>query len=477
MLQLTRLKLSKNTLTPKWLSLDMKRILELLIVNSEINSIQGYAFADDLFQSLKELSLVDLPLTTLSNDAFYGLKSLEFLVFQSTSIHQLSSDHLIKCQSLKEINVYENDHNKLDVSELTYNIALLQLKVIVFNKNYLKSAITRKTFSGQISPTKIDLRSNEIESIEDNAFDNVLKTLKYLVLADNKLKRLPDGLFDWFYADVVKVIQLGNNPWTCNCANEDLRFHLQNFPGKFPDMSRIRCTSIDYSESQEIVELPYLCNSTDPSKMTIGIHLNCSDVNITKFINIQLKKRKIPYIYTENAYRNEYTLTLAELRSDQILIGFEMNESNANAANWERSHCFKNPRNFSTIENVKIRLKLDSERIYQYCVVKKSFSAISSFDCVLFYSELKIWISMNNRATVIILIVIASIKAFVFGLVLSFFIFNRFPNAVCLKIKKKDEKSTKVFFKCPDTVFIINDEPIYEEILPPHLRPKTETNK
>lgn len=183
--ELLVLRLSGNRLTklPGRLFSGLQKIQRLELADNEIDSLPR-----GLFNELATLEYLDLsgnPLTNLSNVAFHGLNSLVWLDISRTKLTRLTTDLWRPVKNLRSLNV-----SKTPI-EILGDLDLAGLRRLE-----------------SLTMTDSSLREIGSKTLDETPF------LRSLDLRDNDLTFLPANLA---HLTRITQIQLGGNPWACDC--------------------------------------------------------------------------------------------------------------------------------------------------------------------------------------------------------------------------------------------------------------------
>lgn len=183
-----------------------------------------------LFLHLRNLRILDLSqnkLTDLRNDTFSGMDRLEVLTMNYNLITNLRSDLFRNISQLVELNLEGNR-----ITELSENVfsELPNMQVLNLRGNFLTTfsdevfgsdplnlkelnlkgnRLTKlSSLSNLTSLTDLDLSSNQLLSLPEDAFKN-LTNLETVDLSENQLLFLPETIFSQLFS--LKMIHLNKN--------------------------------------------------------------------------------------------------------------------------------------------------------------------------------------------------------------------------------------------------------------------------
>lgn len=145
-----------------------------------------------VFQRFPELLLAEFTpgVKTISQNDFTNAKNVRFLNLKTNLLEIVPKEVFVGAEAMETLDLDSNmihdieDYAFTGASKLTY---------ISLNKNKL-TIIRRATFAGATSLERLELEDNKIEMVEEGAFDS--KTLKELFFESNRVKQLPDHVFE-----------------------------------------------------------------------------------------------------------------------------------------------------------------------------------------------------------------------------------------------------------------------------------------
>eukprot|EP00057_Strongylocentrotus_purpuratus_P011181 XP_011665655.1 PREDICTED: slit homolog 2 protein-like [Strongylocentrotus purpuratus] len=221
----------------------LTHLRQLSLWDNDIRELPDGIFND--LQDLQVLSLRSNSITHISRDLLKPLEFLNTLYLDDNNISSIHADAFRSMRSLEEVDL---SRNNLDEK---FSLSFLGTEKLLLSYNSLTS-FTEDTVPGVRGyTTSLDLSHNLISSISESVFqtDELLSSLSYVVLRNNRLESLPtnvlrwarrltfidfsynsletlhDGLFDiqsnplgeQRLAGNQLVVRLGGNPFTCDC--------------------------------------------------------------------------------------------------------------------------------------------------------------------------------------------------------------------------------------------------------------------
>jgi len=272
-----------NTLGIEWLPvLSTKIIISQLYIKTTVPiTIEENAFSDNIFQNIKTLTL-EGSIEQLKNKCFAGLHNLDTLEISGGLIQYVAGGILKDVQNLLTLQIesgINDDHLNYFLQNITLH-NLQQLHIRYNNFKTLKSENLRgltnlltlnaeRSHITSIESTilessankieKVNFAGNELETLPVDIFNIKPKTNFQVFLQQNKLKTLPEGIFDMAIKSIGKVeVHLEDNDWHCDC---DLAW-LQNYIEE---------------EIIDVGQKPPKCESPEIIKDTLLIEADFSD--------------------------------------------------------------------------------------------------------------------------------------------------------------------------------------------------------
>ena len=108
---------------------------------------------------------------------------------------------------------------------------------LIVSGNNLNQMIEVKKYMNEI--VHLDVSNNDVTDISGDVLTNVLKKARYLNIAKNSLKQLPEEIAK---ATNDTELWIGNNPYDCNCGMMWMKDWLLGAP-KVMDKKNVKCAT------------------------------------------------------------------------------------------------------------------------------------------------------------------------------------------------------------------------------------------
>ena len=176
---------------------------QLYLNNNSLRSLDNDIF--DGLSSLDQLILFGNSLSSLDGDIFDGLSLLKTLWLNNNSLRSLDNDIFDGLSSLDQLILFGNSLSSLD-GDIFDGLSLL--KTLWLNNNSLRS-LDNDIFDGLSSLDQLILFGNSLSSLDGDIFDG-LSLLKTLWLNNNSLRSLDNDIFDGL-SSLDQLILFGNS--------------------------------------------------------------------------------------------------------------------------------------------------------------------------------------------------------------------------------------------------------------------------
>lgn len=193
---------------------------------------------NDSFSQLEHLQLLNLYANSLEEIdplAFVGLRSLRQLDLRMNQLLRVPTLSFRPLTELETLHIGQNPFGELTTSAFEGLAKLRQLFIVSCAK---LASIDLNAFSGVTRLETLMISNNpQLRQINEMAFEKP-NSLRQLLLADNALSSIPEQLLNW---SQLTELDLGRNPWQCDCQLEWLPRALRSVYGREVALPSIRC--------------------------------------------------------------------------------------------------------------------------------------------------------------------------------------------------------------------------------------------
>lgn len=243
----------------------MVNLAELYSGTNSFTTIPNEAFVE--MKGLSKLELKSAGLRNISQDAFSGLNNLRILDLSDNHLEKVPTEEMSSLSRLEELYLGQNDFIvfKTDALKGLNNLKLLEITGALNLKIVEKGA-----FNNNTNLEIINLSSNKnLEEIEEGALSG-LPHLKSVILRENALTTLAEGMFPW---SELKVLDISSNAFHCDCKILWLKnlLSLKN-QSSSEGIDNILCSSPPILKDKPLrsVSTDVLgCDHSDPHKQAI----------------------------------------------------------------------------------------------------------------------------------------------------------------------------------------------------------------
>lgn len=269
-------------------------IYEMEIYMEDTIYIESGAFNSATFSQTECLTLTNLNVSNLSKNTFYGFHNLRTLKLYQLQNILIPTGLLSGVSStLENLVVFGDFLNAYNLSGMTNGANMSRLELVTYSLN-LKNSIDEYSFNGLVAVHTLELSSCDIEVIGPRSFDPMASTLKLLKLNNNRIKHLPDGLFDLLLLGPVKIY-LSQNPFDCSCSLSGFQLQIQIHRQNFLEIPK--CASPYFLYNVDIDSANMCVNGVDP--MLSNLFIKCYD-RWNDFIYKPIEKQEHKFRFVQN---------------------------------------------------------------------------------------------------------------------------------------------------------------------------------
>lgn len=195
-----------------------------------------------IYSRMKKLYLVNNNISTLRKATFRYLPSLRELSIQKNEIKQAERNLLEDVAgTLQSLQFEENAIvNAKVLQNITGGRVLHNVKILSLRYNRIP-IIDSQLFSGVPGVVSLYLSNSHVNTVHIDAFEPISESIAQLLISDNDITTLPEGLFDKIIWNPSFILTIDNNPWHCDCNLEWMRDTMRNHPSV--NMERLICKS------------------------------------------------------------------------------------------------------------------------------------------------------------------------------------------------------------------------------------------
>lgn len=188
----------------------LNNLAELFLGLNAFTTVQGGSF--EMLKHLTRLDLKSAALYNISLEAFHGLEhSLRQLDLSDNRLKRVPTLHLSGLNRLEDLSLGQNEFESIPEGGF---VGLKNLRRIDISGSLKLHKIQSGAFGTNTNLESITIASNKLLSeVQEGVFSG-LPYLKHVVLRDNALRMLDEGLFPW---SKLHTLDLSGNPITCDC--------------------------------------------------------------------------------------------------------------------------------------------------------------------------------------------------------------------------------------------------------------------
>lgn len=224
----------------------LKNLAELNLGLNSFVTIPDEAFM--VLEGLNRLELKGASLYNISKDSFKGLDVLRTLDLSDNRLKYIPTMELSSLKRLEQLSFGQNDFEVIHEGAF---IGMTNLRRIEISASSKLKRIEASAFGANSNLEYLIVTSNtELAEVEEGALSG-LPRLKQVILRDNALTTLAEGLFQW---GDLEILDLSENPIRCDCQMIWLRnilisksnssSHENNFLVKCASPERLRGESL-----------------------------------------------------------------------------------------------------------------------------------------------------------------------------------------------------------------------------------------
>lgn len=188
----------------------LTNLAELFLGINSFRTVPGGAF--EMLKRLTNLDLKGAALVNISREAFRGLEnSLRLLDLSDNRLQKIPTVHLNELARLEDLSMGQNDFEVIPEGAFA---GLKNLRRLDISGSMHLRKIQAGAFSTNTNLESITIVSNKMLSeVQEGALSG-LPHLKHVILRDNAITTLDEGLFPW---SELHTFDLSENPLVCDC--------------------------------------------------------------------------------------------------------------------------------------------------------------------------------------------------------------------------------------------------------------------
>jgi len=255
-----------NELRRMWLKTDVE-INQLIVDNCFLSALSDAVFSSLIYKRTTRLHLLNNNISALRRAIFRHLPNLQHLVIEGNLIRQaernLLKDVAGTLQCLQFEDVIEDERV---LRNITGADELRAVQVLSLRYNHVP-IIDSQLFSGVPNVASLYLGGSDVKTIHAGAFESISRSLKQLVLSDNAIASLPEGLFDRIIRQNADFgLTIDNNPWHCDCGLEWMREMITRHPSVMK--KNLTCVSPERNAGKTFESADFCDNETSHDART-----------------------------------------------------------------------------------------------------------------------------------------------------------------------------------------------------------------
>ncbi|XP_060600682.1 slit homolog 3 protein-like [Ruditapes philippinarum] len=201
------------------------------------NNLTDESIPPGTFNGSTNLQLLSVRFNLLQHMFKYLPCSLQYLDYVGNKIITIPAYSFVDLPNLQTLSFWEGQVTTIEDNAF---FGLSKLKILDMNMDKLSSAITNNTFAGLTNLQTCYMYSNSISRLDIGALYH-FTSLSELWLQGNKMSTLRPEVLDVKYIPKLSQLYIDSNPWYCDCHLRWLREKVDKAPYVIQDTHLIVC--------------------------------------------------------------------------------------------------------------------------------------------------------------------------------------------------------------------------------------------
>lgn len=408
------------------------------------------------FQPLSGLRLTNIRTDQLRSRTFRGLPLLAELHLDNVTVAAYAPDALADLSgTLRVLGLRESAPRFLARSInhlLDASGPFIELHTLTVSDT-LTGTVNATTFARLAVVQRIDLAACRLDCLPADTFDAVASRLTHLNLADNRLTRLSAELLLSFRAAPAALrIDLGGNPWHCDCGlaalQAELRTGALRIDGQLscatPAVARLAGRPVQTADFCPDDGTTAMATAADPpSARQRQVLRNCADESYERCDVMPLRgQTKIGNLSLEAGGELHIDVSDGVRPADVVVIWFETIRTADDTNEYYESSVETATCRSSVAARFRVG-PLRPDTAYTVCVVSKAEATVSPLDCLPYYNQTvapvahdadadaddggAAWILEEDKWTVIGCVAAGAVVSLLLGVAVSFALVRKHP--------------------------------------------------
>ncbi|KAK1128941.1 hypothetical protein K0M31_020077 [Melipona bicolor] len=442
----------ENTLRSNWLGTNLS-IEELTFTSCSLGEIEDDAFSLPIYKRTRTITMVKNRLTTLRKATLRHLEALQALNIREDVIESAEFNLLEEAAgSLTTLDLTQAINDREVLRNITGGTALLSSVEILRLSGNTLSTIDAGLFAGVPKVKSLYLDNSNIKTVSSDTLKPMASSIEQLILHDNNIAWLPEGLLDSVNKPNVFRMIVRNNSWHCVCSLKWLKDFVENQSNaeylicKTPrenanklfsqaDFCPRSTTVLETTEStqhwttstQQTQSSEQTTQTTPTLPVNVGtVHVTCNHTeshaqtfNTRKLLSTEFRfASRFPNFYVSEILDHSIQVSLPDFSEGVTLFWFD-NENVINSLG-----CAKARHSYQLQD-------IDQQTAYTICLLDDNSDKVSPLNCLAVTTkstyESGAWLTNADKSLVLLVLTLSLILLFLVGGILSFLLIRRHP--------------------------------------------------